>query len=124
MTSATGWSIRPMLLTIALRFHVRLTWIRPFPNGNGRHARLAATYWSCPLAASDSPGVAEALSTQRLPSGSIVKARASHSSARSRYPRKCQRDGSLLRWPFAQGFTQNQAESRLRWMPILSPACK
>lgn len=27
---------------IALRFHVRLTWIHPFPNGNGRHARLAA----------------------------------------------------------------------------------
>ena len=27
---------------IALRFHTRLTWIHPFPNGNGRHARLAA----------------------------------------------------------------------------------
>jgi len=27
---------------IALRFHARLTWIHPFPNGNGRHARLAA----------------------------------------------------------------------------------
>ncbi|PLP56302.1 cell filamentation protein Fic [Mesorhizobium loti] len=27
---------------IALRFHVRLAWIHPFPNGNGRHARLAA----------------------------------------------------------------------------------
>lgn len=26
----------------ALRFHTRLTWIHPFPNGNGRHARLAA----------------------------------------------------------------------------------
>jgi Fic-DOC domain mobile mystery protein B len=26
----------------ALRFHNRLTWIHPFPNGNGRHARLAA----------------------------------------------------------------------------------
>lgn len=26
---------------IALRFHARLTWIHPFPNGNGRHARLA-----------------------------------------------------------------------------------
>lgn len=27
---------------IALRFHHRLTHIHPFPNGNGRHARLAA----------------------------------------------------------------------------------
>jgi len=25
---------------IAVRFHHRLTWIHPFPNGNGRHARL------------------------------------------------------------------------------------
>ena len=25
---------------IAARFHHRLTWINPFPNGNGRHARL------------------------------------------------------------------------------------
>jgi Fic-DOC domain mobile mystery protein B len=27
---------------IAVRFHNRLTWIHPFPNGNGRLARLAA----------------------------------------------------------------------------------
>lgn len=27
---------------IAARFHHRLVWIHPFPNGNGRHARLAA----------------------------------------------------------------------------------
>lgn len=26
---------------IAVRFHYRLVWIHPFPNGNGRHARLA-----------------------------------------------------------------------------------
>ena len=26
---------------IAARFHHRLVWIHPFPNGNGRHARLA-----------------------------------------------------------------------------------
>ena len=25
---------------VAARFHHRLTWIHPFPNGNGRHARL------------------------------------------------------------------------------------
>lgn len=27
---------------IAARFHHKLVWIHPFPNGNGRHARLAA----------------------------------------------------------------------------------
>lgn len=27
---------------IAVRFHHRLVWIHPFPNGNGRHARLVA----------------------------------------------------------------------------------
>jgi Fic-DOC domain mobile mystery protein B len=27
---------------IGVRFHHRLVWIHPFPNGNGRHARLAA----------------------------------------------------------------------------------
>lgn len=27
---------------IAIRFHHKLVWIHPFPNGNGRHARLIA----------------------------------------------------------------------------------
>ncbi len=27
---------------LAVRFHHRLVWIHPFPNGNGRHARLVA----------------------------------------------------------------------------------
>ena len=27
---------------MAVRFHYRLVWIHPFPNGNGRHARLMA----------------------------------------------------------------------------------
>jgi len=27
---------------IAIRFHHRMVWIHPFPNGNGRHARLLA----------------------------------------------------------------------------------
>lgn len=27
---------------VAIRFHHRLVWIHPFPNGNGRHARLMA----------------------------------------------------------------------------------
>ncbi len=27
---------------VATRFHHQLVWIHPFPNGNGRHARLAA----------------------------------------------------------------------------------
>ncbi len=26
---------------IATRFHHRLVWVHPYPNGNGRHARLA-----------------------------------------------------------------------------------
>lgn len=30
------------LIELAVRFHHRLVWIHPFPNGNGRHARLAA----------------------------------------------------------------------------------
>ncbi|MDP2012303.1 MAG: mobile mystery protein B [Phenylobacterium sp.] len=34
---------------IALRFHAQLTWIHPFPNGNGRHARLAADLLSVQL---------------------------------------------------------------------------
>jgi Fic-DOC domain mobile mystery protein B len=29
------------LYEIAARFHHRLVWIHPYPNGNGRHARLA-----------------------------------------------------------------------------------
>jgi len=29
----------------ALRLHHRLTWIHPFPNGNGRASRLAADYY-------------------------------------------------------------------------------
>ncbi|MGH9895367.1 MAG: mobile mystery protein B, partial [bacterium] len=54
------WNIRPQLRVllddarywvehdtyspdeIAVRFHHRLVWIHPFPNGNGRHARLMA----------------------------------------------------------------------------------
>lgn len=30
------------LTELAVRFHHKLVWIHPFPNGNGRHARLAA----------------------------------------------------------------------------------
>ena len=29
---------------IGVRFHHRLVWIHPFPNGNGRHSRQAANY--------------------------------------------------------------------------------
>ena len=31
-------------LSVAARFHHRLVWIHPFPNGSGRHARQAADY--------------------------------------------------------------------------------
>ncbi len=34
---------------IAARFHHRLVWIHPFPNGNGRHARLATDLLSAGL---------------------------------------------------------------------------
>jgi hypothetical protein len=34
---------------IAVRFHHRLVQIHPFPNGNGRHARLLAIFSSCAL---------------------------------------------------------------------------
>lgn len=39
----TGAQIAAMVAPIdevAARFHHRLVWIHPFPNGNGRHARL------------------------------------------------------------------------------------
>lgn len=36
---------------IAVRFHHRLVSIHPFPNGNGRHARLAASYLATALQA-------------------------------------------------------------------------
>jgi Fic-DOC domain mobile mystery protein B len=29
---------------LAVRFHHRLVWVHPFPNGNGRHGRIAADY--------------------------------------------------------------------------------
>lgn len=29
---------------LAIRFHHRLVWIHPFPNGNGRHARIMTDY--------------------------------------------------------------------------------
>jgi fido (protein-threonine AMPylation protein) len=31
-----------LLPEIAVRFHHRLVFVHPFPNGNGRHARIAA----------------------------------------------------------------------------------
>ena len=41
---AQYWMERQTFITdeIAVRFHHRLVWIHPFPNGNGRHARLLA----------------------------------------------------------------------------------
>jgi Fic-DOC domain mobile mystery protein B len=36
---------------IAVRFHHRLVWIHAFPNGNGRHTRLVASYLAIALGA-------------------------------------------------------------------------
>ena len=38
------WAEHEEPLTVSLRFHHRLVWIHPFPNGNGRHGRQAADY--------------------------------------------------------------------------------
>jgi Fic-DOC domain mobile mystery protein B len=37
---AENWTFTP--LEAAARYHHRMTYIHPFPNGNGRHARIAA----------------------------------------------------------------------------------
>ncbi|MDA8118317.1 MAG: mobile mystery protein B [Actinomycetota bacterium] len=37
-----GISTAYPLVELAVRFHHRLVWIHPFPNGNGRHSRFAA----------------------------------------------------------------------------------
>jgi len=41
---------------IAVRFHHRLVFIHPFPNGNGRHARLIADIIAMKLGRSQVPG--------------------------------------------------------------------
>jgi Fic-DOC domain mobile mystery protein B len=38
------WTEYEEPLSVAVRFHHRLVWIHPFPNGNGRHGRQAADY--------------------------------------------------------------------------------
>lgn len=38
------WAEDDEPLRVAARFHHRLVWSHPFPNGNGRHARQAADY--------------------------------------------------------------------------------
>ena len=43
---------------IAVRFHHRLVAIHPFPNGNGRHSRLAAGYLATALGARPTWGAA------------------------------------------------------------------
>jgi Fic-DOC domain mobile mystery protein B len=41
---------------LAVRFHHRLVWIHPFPNGNGRHARLMADMLAMRLGVRVFPG--------------------------------------------------------------------
>ncbi|MBI1360375.1 MAG: mobile mystery protein B [Alphaproteobacteria bacterium] len=53
---------------IAVRFHHRLVWIHPFPNGNGRHARMAADLLAialgCPRFTWGSANLVEAAETR------------------------------------------------------------
>lgn len=44
VADATIWAAHEVPLNVAVRFHHRLVWIHPFPNGNGRHGRQAADY--------------------------------------------------------------------------------
>jgi Fic-DOC domain mobile mystery protein B len=49
---------------IAVRFHHRLVWIHPFPNGNGRHARMAADLLAVALGRPRSASLVEAAETR------------------------------------------------------------
>ena len=52
---------------LALRFHARLVRIHPFPNGNGRHGRIAADYLvACLGGARFSWGAGEHVTTEEL----------------------------------------------------------
>lgn len=44
VADAKIWAEQEEPLVGAVRFHHRLVWIHPFPNGNGRHGRQAADY--------------------------------------------------------------------------------
>jgi Fic-DOC domain mobile mystery protein B len=44
VADARVWAEHEAPLGVAVRFHHRLVWIHPFPNGNGRHGRQAADY--------------------------------------------------------------------------------
>lgn len=44
VADARIWAEHEEPLSLAVRFHHRLVWIHPFPNGNGRHGRQAADY--------------------------------------------------------------------------------
>lgn len=44
VADARIWVEHEEPLSAAVRFHHRLVWIHPFPNGNGRHGRQAADY--------------------------------------------------------------------------------
>jgi len=44
VSDARLWVEHEEPLSVAVRFHHRLVWIHPFPNGNGRHGRQAADY--------------------------------------------------------------------------------
>jgi len=44
VADAKIWAAHEEPLCVAVRFHHRLVFIHPFPNGNGRHGRQAADY--------------------------------------------------------------------------------
>ncbi len=45
VSDAKMWAQHEEPLSAVVRFHHRLVWIHPFPNGNGRHGRQAADYF-------------------------------------------------------------------------------
>jgi fido (protein-threonine AMPylation protein) len=72
--ASTSSRVEP-LDQIAIRYHHRLVFIHPFPNGNGRHARLIADVLIEQLGA---PPFSWGGSTSLVDAGSLCTTNASH----------------------------------------------